>query len=136
MATSSTGVIWTTGAGFGLFGCATCCCWSEGAGLPPGGSQTVTTSITTISTVSITSIVVVMSCLFSKGMVNDKAKRALITRVMDNFMATDEKASDVDQLRLEDQSGTSVMSRRAIFLLRYWGGGERLREKRKVDARS
>lgn len=83
----------TAGAGFGIFGCATCWCWS--AGLPPGGSQTVTTT----STVSIMSIVVVMvmSCLFSKGIVKDKAKRALKARVVDSFITTDEKAFDVDE---------------------------------------
>ena len=80
-------MIWTIGAGFGKFDCATCWCWSWSAGWRPGGSQTVTT----MSTVSITSIVVVMvmSCLLSNGMVEDKTKMALKARVVDSFMDTE-----------------------------------------------
>ena len=85
----------TAGAGFGLLRFATCWFWSWSTGLPPGGSQTVTT----MSTVSITSIVVVsvISCLFSKGMAEDKAKRALKATVVDSFMATGVKALGVDE---------------------------------------
>lgn len=99
MAASSKGVILIIGAGLGLFGCAIWC-WS--AGVPPG-SQTVTTT----STVSITSIVVVivMSCLLSKGMAEDRAKGILRASVVDSFMATDEKALDVSKFQLEDQWG-------------------------------
>ena len=88
--------MWTTGAGFGVFSCATCLSWSRSCSgsLPPGGSQIVTTT----STVSITStvVVMVMSCLFSKGMAEDTATKAPKARVVDSFMATNGKALDVN----------------------------------------
>ena len=58
-----------------------------------------------------------MSCLFSKGMAEDKAKRALKARVADSFMATDEKALDVKQFELEERWVKSVMNRLAMVLL-------------------
>lgn len=68
---------------------------------PPGGSQTVTTT----STVSITSIVVVMviSCLLSKGMAEEKTERAPKARLMDSFIVSDDKALDVNKSQLGDQ---------------------------------
>lgn len=68
-----------------------------------------------------------MSCLFSKGMAEDKAKTALKARVVDSFMATDEKALDVNRFELEERWIKSVMSRLAIVVLR-WCFGLSVRE--------
>lgn len=108
--------MWTTGAGFGVFGCATCLSWSWSASLAPGGSQIVTTT----STVSITStvVVMVMSCLFSKGMGEDKATRAPKARVVDSFMAANGNALDVNRFQFEGEWVKSVMNGLAIVLLR------------------
>ena len=113
---SCTGVIYTTGAKFGLDGCATCWCCSFSASWPPGGSQIVTTT----STVSITSTVVVTvtSCLFSNGMAKDKAKRAPNARDVDSFIVPDEESLDIYKFERRDERITSVLNRLAIILLR------------------
>ena len=54
--------------------------------------------------VSITSIVVVTaSCLLSKGMAKDKTERAPKARLMDSFIAVDDKALKVVKSQLGDQ---------------------------------
>lgn len=92
------------------------------AGWAPDGSQTVTIA----STVSITLIVEVrvMSCLFSKGMEEDKTKRALKARVVDSFIAPDEEALDIEMFLLEIQLIMSVVNRLAIVLLGWSFGME------------
>ncbi len=128
------------GAEFGLFGCTTCFCSTW-----PGGSQTVTIR----STVSITSTVVVtvISCLFSKGIGEDQAKKALKARVVDSFIARSEGGLDIKQCVMNDQRVMSVTNRLAIgvfgwsFQVGYWSfctsqsrGGKK--EGRKVNAGS
>ena len=54
--------------------------------------------------VSITSIVeVTTSCLLSKGMAKDKTERAPKARLMDSFIASDDKALEVEKSQLGDQ---------------------------------
>ena len=103
--------MWTTGAGFGIFGCATCGCCSCLAGSPPGGSQRVTITSTMSVMVSITSMVVVtaISCLFSSGIVEDKANKAPKARVVDSFMTTKENALDANEYSIEGRWVKSVM---------------------------
>lgn len=65
-----------------------------------------------------------MSCLFSKGMEEDKTKRALKARVVDSFIAPDEEALDIEMFLLEIQLIMSVVNRLAIVLLRWSFGME------------
>ena len=93
--------------------CATCLCKSGTAGLAPGGSQTVVIA----SMVSMTSIVVVMvtSCRFSKGMAEDKTKRAPKVSFVDSFMALDViMVLDIEIIQDQNQWLMSVVNRLAI----------------------
>lgn len=59
-----------------------------------------------------------MSCLLSKGMAEDKTKRALKARAVDSFMAPDEEGLEIFIFVLEVQLIMSVVNRLAIVLLR------------------
>ena len=51
-----------------------------------------------VSTMSI--VVVMASCLLSKGMAKDKTERAPKARLMDSFIASDDEALEVETPRL------------------------------------
>ena len=55
-----------------------------------------------------------MSCLLSKGMAEDKTKRALKARAVDSFMAPDEEGLKILIFVLEVQLIMSVVNRLAI----------------------
>ena len=83
--------------------------------MAPGGSKTVTIA----SMVSMTSTVEVMvtSCLFSKGMAEDKRKRTPKASVVDSFMALDEIVMNIEIIQYENPWLMSVVNRLAIVLL-------------------
>lgn len=72
--------------------------------------------VTIASTVSMTSTVVVRvtSCRFSKGMAEDKTKRAPKARVVDSFMALKEVVLDIETVQYPNERLMKVVNRLAI----------------------